>query len=41
MRLAKKIALVTGATGQLGTQFCHALAKEGALVWSMIPFKPS
>ena len=33
MRLSKKIALVTGATGQLGRQFCHALAKEGALVW--------
>ena len=33
MRLAKKIALVTGATGQLGRQFCHALAQEGALIW--------
>ena len=33
MRLSKKIALVTGATGQLGRQFCHVLAKEGASVW--------
>ena len=33
MKLSKKIALVTGATGQLGRQFCHALAKAGAIVW--------
>ena len=33
MRLSKKIALVTGATGQLGRQFCNALANEGAIVW--------
>ncbi len=28
-----KIALVTGAAGQLGRQFCHAMAREGATVW--------
>ena len=33
MRLSNKIAVVTGATGQLGRQFCHALANEGAIVW--------
>jgi len=33
IKLLGKIALVTGATGQLGYQFCHALACEGATVW--------
>lgn len=33
MKLKNKIALVTGAAGQLGRQFCQALAKEGAEVW--------
>ena len=33
MRLSNKIALVTGATSQLGRQFCYDLAKQGALVW--------
>jgi len=33
MKLHNKIALVTGATGQLGHQFCQFLAKEGAIVW--------
>jgi NAD(P)-dependent dehydrogenase (short-subunit alcohol dehydrogenase family) len=33
MRLNQKVALVTGAVGQLGQQFCQALALEGASVW--------
>ena len=33
MRLDQKVALVTGAVGQLGQQFCQALAGEGASVW--------
>ena len=33
MRLKNKIALVTGAVGQLGRQLCIALAREGATVW--------
>ena len=33
MRLDKKVALVTGALGQLGQQFCQSLAREGASVW--------
>ena len=33
MRLENKIALVTGALGQLGRNFCKALAREGATVW--------
>ncbi|MFC1866758.1 SDR family oxidoreductase [Thermodesulfobacteriota bacterium] len=33
MKLLGKIALVTGSTGQLGYQFCNALACEGATVW--------
>jgi NAD(P)-dependent dehydrogenase (short-subunit alcohol dehydrogenase family) len=33
MRLNNKIALVTGSVGQLGKQFCIALASEGATVW--------
>lgn len=33
MRLKGKTALVTGSSGQLGRQFCIALAKEGASVW--------
>lgn len=33
MRLKNKVALVTGAAGQLGSQFCRTLAREGAEVW--------
>ena len=33
MKLNNKVALVTGAAGQLGKQFCQALAKEEAEVW--------
>jgi len=33
VRLLNKTALVTGATGQLGRQFCLGLAREGASVW--------
>ena len=33
MKLDGKVALVTGATGQLGKQFCVHLAREGASVW--------
>ena len=33
MKLDNKVALVTGAAGQLGKQFCQVLAKEGAEVW--------
>jgi len=33
MNLLDKIVLVTGATGQLGYQFCQSFAREGAIVW--------
>jgi len=33
MNLSGKTALVTGASGQLGRQFCHDLSREGATVW--------
>ena len=33
MKLLDKIVLVTGATGQLGYQFCQSFAREGATVW--------
>jgi len=33
MRLSQKTVVVTGATGQLGKQFCLALSREGASVW--------
>lgn len=32
-RLLKKVVLITGATGQLGRQFCHAFDKEGAHIY--------
>ena len=32
MKLTNKIALVTGATGQLGSEFCKSLALQGASV---------
>lgn len=33
MRFKNKIVLVTGATGQLGQQYCKAFASQGATVW--------
>ncbi|MDO8505530.1 MAG: SDR family oxidoreductase [bacterium] len=32
MRMEGKTVLITGATGQLGRQYCHAFAREGAQV---------
>lgn len=33
MRFKDKIVLITGATGQLGRQYCKAFAEEGAILW--------
>jgi NAD(P)-dependent dehydrogenase (short-subunit alcohol dehydrogenase family) len=33
MKFKNKIVLITGATGQLGRQYCNAFANEGAIVW--------
>ena len=33
LKINDKIVLVTGATGQLGTQFCKTLSREGVVVY--------